>query len=155
GWQGWFNLCYAIKGAATSPSHTFDLFHANFLWLSHGLGKPDPLYILPILAGVTQWIQSRMMLTKAVDQQQQMMNTMMNFMPLMIVFFATQYASGLSLYWVTSTLIGILIQYRITGLGLLPETLGGLIAPFVGRSRGRPTRKSGSSSSSKASSNNK
>ena len=75
---------------------------------------------LPILAGLTQWVQSRMMLTKSSDPQQQMMNTMMNFMPLIVVFFATRYASGLSLYWVTSTLIGIAIQYRITGLGLLP-----------------------------------
>jgi YidC/Oxa1 family membrane protein insertase len=99
----------------------FTMFHAHFLWLSNGLGLPDPLYILPVLAGITQWVQSRMMLTRATDQQQQTMNFMMNFMPLMIVFFATRYASGLSLYWVTSTLIGILVQYRITGLGLLTE----------------------------------
>jgi YidC/Oxa1 family membrane protein insertase len=122
----WFQSCYAVKRAAGSPAHIFELFHANFLWLSHGLGEPDPLYILPVLAGVTQWVQSRMMLTKSTDPQQQMMNTMMNFMPLMIVFFATRYPSGLSLYWVTSTLIGIAIQYKITGLGLLPETLGNL-----------------------------
>ena len=103
----------------------FELFHANFLWLSNGLGAHDPLYILPVLAGITQWVQSRMMLTRSVDPQQQMMNNLMNFMPLMIVFFALRYASGLSLYWVTSTLIGIAIQYKITGLGLLPETLRG------------------------------
>jgi YidC/Oxa1 family membrane protein insertase len=119
----WMQHCYAIKGAAGSPNTYYDLFHAHFMWLSNGLGQPDPLLILPILAGVTQWVQSRMMLTKSTDPQQQMMNTMMNFMPLMIVFFATRYASGLSLYWVTSTLIGIAIQYRITGWGLLPETL--------------------------------
>jgi membrane protein insertase Oxa1/YidC/SpoIIIJ len=88
--------------------------------LNKGLGNPDPYYILPALAGITQWIQSRMMLTRSTDPQQQMMNTMMNFMPLMIVFFATRYASGLSLYWVTSTIIAILIQLRITGWGLLP-----------------------------------
>jgi YidC/Oxa1 family membrane protein insertase len=106
------------------------------LWLVNGLGKPDPLFILPILAGLTQWIQSRMMLSKSTDPQQQMMNSMMNFMPLMIVFFATRYASGLSLYWVTSTVIGILIQYRITGLGLLPETLGGLMNRAGGATAG-------------------
>jgi YidC/Oxa1 family membrane protein insertase len=119
----WYQHCYAVKGSSGTTLHAYDLFHANFLWLSQGLGNPDPLYILPILAGVTQWVQSRMMLTKSTDPQQQMMNTMMNFLPLMIVFFATRYASGLSLYWVTSTLIGIAIQYRITGLGLLPDTL--------------------------------
>ncbi len=121
--SGWLSHCYAISGAVGHPSQVFDLFHANFLWLSNGLGSADPLFILPVLAGVTQWIQSRMMLTRSSDPQQQMMNSMMNFMPLMIVFFATRYPSGLSLYWVTSTTIGILIQYRITGLGLLPSTL--------------------------------
>jgi YidC/Oxa1 family membrane protein insertase len=120
GWQAWFHSCYAVKNMPGTAQHVFNLFHAKFLWLSNGLGEPDPLYILPVLAGVTQWIQSRMMLTRSTDPQQQMMNTMMNFMPLMIVFFATHYASGLSLYWVTSTVIAILIQVRITGWGLLP-----------------------------------
>jgi YidC/Oxa1 family membrane protein insertase len=119
-WHAWFEGCYAFTGMPGNAQEVFNLFHAKFLWLSNGLGSPDPLYILPILAGVTQWIQSRMMLTRSNDPQQQMMNTMMNFMPLMIVFFATHYASGLSLYWVTSTIIAILIQVRITGWGLLP-----------------------------------
>lgn len=117
---GWLHACYNIPTAPTNVRDVFNLFHAQFLWLSNGLGQPDPLYILPILAGITQWIQSRMMLTKSDDPQQQMMNTMTNFFPLLIVFFATRYPSGLSLYWVTSTLIGILIQYRVTGWGLLP-----------------------------------
>jgi YidC/Oxa1 family membrane protein insertase len=152
----WFQQCYAVSGVSGTTSHIFDLFHANFLWLNHGLGSPDPLYILPILAGVTQWIQSRMMLTQSNDPQQQMMNTMTNFFPLMIVFFATRYPSGLSLYWVTSTLIGIAIQYKITGTGLLkiPDlgSLGNLAQAFgaqqprpgSGPSRnGRPKRDGG------------
>lgn len=119
-WAQWYSSCYAVSGATSHPAHIYDLFHAQFLWLKDGLGKPDPYYILPLLAGATQWVQSRMMLTRSSDPQQQTMNTMMNFMPLMIIFFATRYASGLSLYWVTSTLIAIAIQYRITGWGLLP-----------------------------------
>jgi len=117
----WLQQCYAVSGSSIPVSRAYDLYHAHFLWLSNGLGQHDPLYILPVLAGITQWIQSRMMLVKSSDQQQQMMNTMMNFMPLMIIFFATRYASGLSLYWVTSTIIGIAIQSRITGWGLLPR----------------------------------
>jgi YidC/Oxa1 family membrane protein insertase len=131
-WPAWFQHCYAIKNMPGNAQHVFNLFHAKFLWLSNGLGEPDPLYILPILAGITQWIQSRMMLTRSTDPQQQMMNTMMNFMPLMIVFFATRYASGLSLYWVTSTVIAILIQLRITGWGLLP-VLGNKNPPSGGK----------------------
>src|ERR1019366_7582485 len=101
--------------------HVFNLFHAQFLWLSNGLGEPDPLYILPVLAGVTQWIQSRMMMQKSSDPQQQTMNMMMNFTPLIIVFFAARYPSGLSLYWVTSTVIGIILSAKITGWGSLPR----------------------------------
>ena len=134
GWQqlgcGWVlndkyswlsNKYHANLWGASHVHHVYDLFHANFLWLSHGLGQPDPLYILPILAGVTQWIQSRMMMQRSSDPQQQSMNTLMNFTPLIIVVFAFRYPSGLSLYWVTSTTIGILISARITGWGTLPR----------------------------------
>lgn len=117
----WLQSCYSIKGAMGGTHRIYDLFHAQFLWLSNGLGQRDPLFILPVLAGATQWVQSRMMLQKSSDPQQAMMNSMMNFMPLMIVFFATRYPSGLSLYWVTSTVIAIAIQYRITGWGLVPR----------------------------------
>jgi YidC/Oxa1 family membrane protein insertase len=118
--HAWIQGCYAVPSMSQTDK-VFNLFHAHFLWLGNGLGLPDPLYILPLVAGITQWIQSRMMLTHSNDPQQQTMNFMMNFMPLMIIFFATRYASGLSLYWVTSTIIGIAIQYRITGLGLLTQ----------------------------------
>ncbi len=142
GWSQWFQTCYGVPGAAGNAKEVFNLFHANFLWLNHGLGLPDPLYILPLLAGITQWVQSRMMLTKSTDSQQQMMNTMMNFMPLMIIFFAARYPSGLSLYWVTSTLIGIAIQYKITGTGLLKPTLAGIPATFSSLVSPRPATQS-------------
>ncbi len=114
--------------------HAFHLYHAHFLWLSNGLGATDPLFILPVLAGVTQWIQSRMMMQQSSDPQQQTMNFMMNFTPLIIVFFAWRYPSGLSLYWVTSTLIGILISMPITGWGSLPR-FDQMIAGFLGRDK--------------------
>jgi YidC/Oxa1 family membrane protein insertase len=132
GWAGWLHGCYLESGWAAGAQHVYTLFHSNFLWLTNGLGQPDPYFILPLLAGLTQWIQSRMMLTQSTDPQQQMMNRMMNFLPLLIIFFATRYASGLSLYWVTSTLIGIAIQYRITGWGLLPSTLAHINASIRG-----------------------
>lgn len=115
------NSYHASLWGGDKVAHIYDLFHATFLWLSQGLGQPDPLYILPVLAGVTQWIQSRMMMQKSADPQQQSMNMLMNFTPLIIIFFAFRYPSGLSLYWVTSTIIGIVISARITGWGTLPR----------------------------------
>ena len=126
-------------------NHVFNLFHADFLWLSHGLGQPDPLYILPVLAGVTQWIQSRMMMAKSTDPQQSSMNMLMNFTPLIIVIFALRYPSGLSLYWVTSTLIGVLISARITGWGTLPR-----VDRWLGLGQSTPARAMVSSSSTRA-----
>jgi YidC/Oxa1 family membrane protein insertase len=121
-YPAWIHENHNLNWLSPNDYHTvYNLFHAKFLWLRNGLGKPDPLYILPVLAGVTQWIQSRMMMQKSADPQQQTMNMMMNFTPLIIVFFATRYASGLSLYWVTSTIIGILLSAKITGWGSLPR----------------------------------
>jgi len=133
----WLSHVYhaSIFSSASSVSKIYVLFHAHFLWLSNGLGQHDPLFILPALAGITQWIQSRMMMQKSSDPQQQSMNMLMNFTPLIIVFFAAQYPSGLSLYWVTSTIIGILVSVRITGWGTLPRLdrmLLGTAAPASG-----------------------
>jgi YidC/Oxa1 family membrane protein insertase len=143
--DSWLSHCYRVANAVSNPDHIYNLFHSNFLWLSNGLGKPDPLLILPILAGVTQWIQMRMMATQSNDPQQKMMNSFMNFMPLFIVYFATRYASGLSLYWVTSTVIGIAIQYRITGWGLLPRPAAvfALLGGNAPASRSRSSRSPG------------
>jgi YidC/Oxa1 family membrane protein insertase len=135
--SAWLAGCYHTANMPGNVQTVFNLFHAHFLWLSNGLGGSDPFFILPVLAGVTQWLQSRMMLQRSSDPQQQMMNTLMNFMPLMIVFFAIRYPSGLALYWVTSTVIGILIQYRITGWGLVP-ILGSGTIPGIGGSGGSP-----------------
>ncbi|MDB5059038.1 MAG: inner rane protein oxaA [Chloroflexi bacterium] len=94
-------------------------YRADFLWLSHGLGNPDPTHILPIVAGITQWIQQRMMLNPTNDPQQRQMNQIMQFLPLMIVVFAWNYPSGLAVYWVTSNIIMMILQFFIGGWGSL------------------------------------
>lgn len=93
------------------------LYTAKFLWLD--LGNPDGLHILPIVAGITQWIQQRMMLQPTNDPQQRQMNQMMQFLPLMIVVFAWAYPSGLAVYWVTSNIFMMVMQYFIGGWGSL------------------------------------
>lgn len=71
----------------------------HFLWME--LGKPDPYFILPILAGLFTLISSK--LTSMGQVEKNGATTVMTyFMPLMIVFIAINNASGLSLYWVVS-----------------------------------------------------
>ncbi len=92
----------------------------GFLWLGD-LAHPDPWHLLPILAGIFQLIQTRMMRPanqpKSDDPQQQIMNVMMNFMPLMVVLFGWSFASGPVIYWVTQSLYSVVQQWFITGWG--------------------------------------
>lgn len=101
-----------------APTLHHGLYTSSFLWL-HDLGKPDQLHILPIVAGITQWIQQRMMLQPTSDPQQRQMNQIMQFLPIMIVVFAWAYPSGLAVYWVTSNIFMMVMQYFISGWGQL------------------------------------
>jgi len=88
----------------------------SFLWLN--LAQPDPLYILPILVAATMWLQQKMTMVPSADQRQQSMNSMMQWMmPIMFGFILLSFPSGLGLYIVISTLIGIVMQYFVTGWG--------------------------------------
>jgi len=111
------------------PNEHLDLTAHWLPWINTpgGLGGPDPLHILPILAGLTQLVSSVMfqptVQPKNVDQQQKMMQSMQYYFPLLTVVFAWGFPSGLALYWVTSTLFGIAQQYVVSGWGQLPRFL--------------------------------
>ncbi len=86
----------------------------HFLWLR--LSKPDPNLILAILVGGTMWVQQKMVTPPATDSRQQSMTSMTTLMmPLMFGMFTLSFPSGLALYWVISNIIGIVIQYFVTG----------------------------------------
>jgi YidC/Oxa1 family membrane protein insertase len=95
----------------------------GFLWMSD-LNAADPWHVLPIAAGLFQWVQSRMMRPanqKVTDPQQQIMNIMMNFMPLFVVIFGWGFAAGPVLYWATQSVYSVVQQWFITGWGALAE----------------------------------
>jgi membrane protein insertase Oxa1/YidC/SpoIIIJ len=75
--------------------------------------------VLALLTGVTQWIVQKMMTPATTDPQQQQMQAMMQFMPLMFIFFSLSVPAGLVLYWVTSNVFSMIQQYFITGWGSL------------------------------------
>jgi len=84
-----------------------------FLWLN--LSQPDPYYILPILVVATTYLQQKMMSPSGADPSQASMTRQMNIMmPLMFGLFALQFASGLSIYFIVSNLVGI-AQYMLIG----------------------------------------
>jgi YidC/Oxa1 family membrane protein insertase len=114
---------------AQTPQKMFSLSNST-TWL---------IILVPILTGVFQLIQSKMMLSaaplpvdkklatvkkdeKSKDDFSSAMQTQMTYlMPVMIAYFAFIMPIGLALYWNTFTIFGIIQQYRISGLGGLKE----------------------------------
>ncbi len=98
---------------------------SKFLWLD--LGRPDPLYIIPILTAATMWIQQKMMTPPTSEDpnssQAQLSQSMQMTMPLMFGFITINLASGLGIYFVISNLVGIVMQYLTTGWGGLSSLL--------------------------------
>lgn len=88
---------------------------SSLFWLN--LAQPDPTQIvMPLLVGVSTWVQQKMTTIPASDPRQASTNNMMLWMmPIMLAFFTLGFPSGLALYWITSNLVGVAIQYRITG----------------------------------------
>ncbi|AKX95382.1 membrane protein [Moorella thermoacetica] len=86
---------------------TVNLAHANFLWISN-LGQPDP-YILPVLVAVGTFFQQKVSMVSGGQDQTQ--KTMLFVMPLIIGWMSRNFSAGLSLYWVTFSLMGILEQW--------------------------------------------
>lgn len=91
----------------------------RFLWMT--LGNPDPYYILPVLVAGTMYLQQKLMTTPSTDPQASSMSQTMQYtMPLMFGFFSLQFASGLSLYFIISAVVGIASQYVLNNWGELP-----------------------------------
>ncbi len=89
---------------------------SNFLWLN--LATSDPLLLLPLLVGGTMWVQQKMITPTTADPKQQTQSRLMLWMmPLMFAFITLSFPSGLALFWVTSSVIRIAIQYFVTGWG--------------------------------------
>jgi YidC/Oxa1 family membrane protein insertase len=88
---------------------------SGFLWLD--LAKSDPTnIIMPALVFASTWVQQKMTMQPSTDPRQSGNQAMMLWlMPLMIAFFSYTLPSGLALYWTTSNVIGIAIQYFVTG----------------------------------------
>ncbi|MFN0072120.1 MAG: YidC/Oxa1 family membrane protein insertase [Chloroflexota bacterium] len=109
---------YSALLTLSGVDHGDDQFREAFLWLP-SLGAEDPIYVMPILTGITQLVLQRMMTMPSTDPQQQMMNRMMTFMPLVFLGVTFSLPSGLVMYWVVSNVVSMIQQYFTTGWGSL------------------------------------
>lgn len=128
----------------------FDFLQLSKVWDTTFFGiplgqSPSTLYkalplllLVPILTGIFQFIQSKMMLpavsaadkkiTKAKSGEKKsddfataFQSQSLYIFPFMIAFFSWGFPIGLSLYWNTFTIFGIIQQHRVSGLGGLKE----------------------------------
>ena len=107
----WFGLNTALR-------YAIELRHAGWLWV-RDLASKDPYYILPITVGVSMYLVSKMTPMTTTDPQQAQM---MKFLPITmsVMFVIFPFSSGLALYILTSSLIGILQQWYLNRTHPLP-----------------------------------
>jgi len=102
------------------PVHAAAPLNNRFLGVDLAAVPGPVLFIVPLLVGLTTYVQQKMSTSPSPDpRQQSSQNMMLYMMPIMLGVFAFQFQVGLSLYWIVSNLIGVAIQYFITGWGPL------------------------------------
>ncbi|MBN2575384.1 MAG: membrane protein insertase YidC [Deltaproteobacteria bacterium] len=94
-------------------NYAVELYHSSFLWYISDLSAKDPYYLAPLLMGTVMFIQMRMSPAGTDPQQQKMMAVLM---PVMFTGFSLFLPAGLSIYTLTSYLIGILQQLYVNRL---------------------------------------
>jgi YidC/Oxa1 family membrane protein insertase len=100
----WFGLNTALR-------YAIEMRHATWLWITD-LSSKDPYYILPVLMGLSMYLVSKMTPMTATDPQQQ---AMMKIMPITMagIFMISPISSGLAVYILTSSVVGIAQQWYL------------------------------------------
>ena len=88
----------------TSLSTNIELYHMPFTAWWTDLSSPDPYFVLPLALGALMHLQQRLTPTTMDPAQAKMM---MWFMPIMITVFMLFLPSGLCLYMLTNSALGI------------------------------------------------
>ncbi|MBK2126268.1 membrane protein insertase YidC [Fangia hongkongensis] len=86
------------------------LRQAPFIFWIHDLASKDPYFVLPILMGISMFVQQKISPTSADPTQAKIMM----FMPVIFTVFFASFPAGLVLYWLTNNCISILQQWYIT-----------------------------------------
>lgn len=90
----------------------FICWQAELFWVGRGicdLSVHDPSYITPVLMGVSMFMQQKMTPTTGDPTQAKMMQ----FMPLIFLFFFLKAPAGLVIYWLMNNLLSIAQQLLV------------------------------------------
>ncbi len=85
---------------------SIELYHSPFIFWIKDLSLKDPYYVLPVLMGITMFLQQKLTPTNMDPTQAKILM----FMPVIFTIFMVSLPSGLTLYIFVSTLFGILQQ---------------------------------------------
>ncbi|MFV9507396.1 MAG: YidC/Oxa1 family membrane protein insertase [Oscillochloridaceae bacterium umkhey_bin13] len=110
--QKLFGLIDAGAVAFGGPTAQVGLTPATWIYL-----------VLPTLSVLFQLLQTVMATPRVQDPQQKIMTQTMMFMPLIFGYIAFTFPQGAVLYWVVSSVIGVIQQYFTSGWGSLANYL--------------------------------
>ncbi len=122
-WLGWIRDL-----SAPDPSSIINLF-GILPFAVPDLGALDilSLGIMPIILGISMWIQQKLN-PAPTDPTQQMIFA---WMPWIFMFMLGSFASGLVLYWITNNVITFTQQYLIMrSHGYKPDVFGNILTTF-------------------------
>ncbi len=94
-----------------------ELYQAPLGGWIQDLSAPDPYYVLPLVMGLSMFLQQRLMPTSLDNQQAKIMMWMM---PIMFTGFMLFLPSGLVLYILVNTLLSMAQQYYIKRKDAVP-----------------------------------
>jgi YidC/Oxa1 family membrane protein insertase len=86
-----------------------ELRQADFIFWFNDLSTKDPYYVLPLLMGITMFVQQKLNPAPMDPVQQKVMMAL----PFIFTAFFAFFPSGLVLYWITNNLLTISQQYYI------------------------------------------
>lgn len=86
-----------------------ELRHAPFILWIHDLSAKDPFYVLPILMGLTMFLQQKLSPTPPDPMQAKVMM----FLPVFFTFLFLQFPAGLVLYWTVNNSLSISQQWYV------------------------------------------
>lgn len=87
-----------------------EMRQANFILWYKDLSGPDPFFVLPVLMGITMYIQQKLNPPPTDPVQAKVFA----ILPFVFTVFFIFFPSGLVLYWVVNSALGIVQQWRIT-----------------------------------------
>jgi YidC/Oxa1 family membrane protein insertase len=91
--------------------NTIELRGASFLWLPD-LSRPDPLYLIPLLMGLSMFALSK--IGQLGMEPNPQMKMMLYMMPAMMTFVFLKFASGLNLYYTVMNLASLPQQWSLS-----------------------------------------